>query len=192
MIERKSIIEAALLAAGRPLTLKDLQRLFAEDPAPPDTAALRADLEQLATECAGRGVELVEVASGWRYQVRRELGHWVLRLWDEKPPRLSRALLETLALIVYRQPITRAEIEQVRGVSVSSNIIRTLEELEWIRVVGHKEAPGRPALYASTRKFLDDFNLKSLAELPSLAEFTEEAEVVQLPLPEVQDDAGGS
>ncbi len=189
MIERKAIIEAALMAAGRPLALEDLQRLFAEDPAPPDAAALRADLEALAAECAGRGYELVEVASGWRYQVRRELGHWVLRLWEEKPPRLSRALLETLALIVYRQPITRAEIEQVRGVSVSSNIIRTLEELEWIRVVGRKEAPGRPALYASTRKFLDDFNLKSLADLPSLAEFTEEAEVVQLPLPEVQGDA---
>jgi segregation and condensation protein B len=189
MVERKAIIEAALMAAGRPLTLKDLQRLFAEDPAPPDAAALRADLEALAAECEGRGYELVEVASGWRYQVRRELGHWVLRLWDEKPTRLSRALLETLALIVYRQPITRAEIEQVRGVSVSSNIIRTLEELEWIRVVGHKEAPGRPALYASTRRFLDDFNLKSLADLPSLAEFTEEAEVVQLPLPEVRGDA---
>ncbi len=192
MIERKSILEAALLAAGRPLTIRDLQRLFAEDPAPPDAAALRADLEALAAECEGRGYELVEVASGWRYQVRKELGHWVLRLWEEKPPRLSRALLETLALIVYRQPITRAEIEQVRGVSVSSNIIRTLEELEWIRVVGHKEAPGRPALYASTRKFLDDFNLRSLSDLPSLAEFTEDAEVVQLPLPEVRGDAEGS
>ncbi|HHB12941.1 MAG TPA: SMC-Scp complex subunit ScpB, partial [Chromatiales bacterium] len=158
----------------------------------PDAAALRADLEALAAECEGRGYELVEVASGWRYQVRKELGHWVLRLWEEKPPRLSRALLETLALIVYRQPITRAEIEQVRGVSVSSNIIRTLEELEWIRVVGHKEAPGRPALYASTRKFLDDFNLRSLSDLPSLAEFTEDAEVVQLPLPEVRGDAEGS
>jgi len=168
----KRIVEAALLAAGRPLSLDRLLALFPETERP-SREALRAVLAELAEACAGRGVELQEVASGYRYQVRRELAPWVGRLFEERPPRYSRALLETLALIAYRQPITRAEIEEVRGVAVSSHIIRTLLEREWIRVVGHKEVPGRPALYGTTRQFLDHFGLRSLGELPPLAELAE-------------------
>jgi len=128
---------------------------------------------ELQQECENRGVELKRVASGYRYQTRSDVQPWVARLWQEKPPRYSRALLETLALIVYRQPITRGQIEEVRGVSVSSHIIKTLLEREWIRIIGHKEAPGRPALYGSTRQFLDHFNLKSLDELPDLMELAD-------------------
>ncbi len=168
----KRIVEAALLAADRPLSLDRLLGLFPE-PERPSRELLRALLAELAEACAGRGVELKEVASGWRYQVRRELAPWVGRLFEERPPRYSRALLETLALIAYRQPITRAEIEEVRGVAVSSHIIRTLLEREWIRVVGHKEVPGRPALYGTTRQFLDHFGLRSLGELPPLAELVD-------------------
>ncbi|WP_455384772.1 SMC-Scp complex subunit ScpB, partial [Acidihalobacter prosperus] len=166
----KRILEAALLAAGQPLSLDRMEKLFEGEDEAPDRRALRAALGELAEECAERGYELKEVASGHRYQVRQELSRWVGRLWDERPPRYSRATLETLALIAYRQPVTRGEVEEVRGVSVSSHILKSLLERDWIRVVGHREVPGRPALYATTRGFLDYFNLKSLDELPPLAE----------------------
>lgn len=165
----KRIIEAALLAASHPLTIPQLAGLFDEfDMPPPEQLALA--LQELQQDCTGRGVELVEVASGFRYQVRREEHAFVSRLWAEKPSRYSRALLETLALIAYRQPITRAEIEAVRGVAVSTHIVRTLEEREWVRVVGHRDLPGRPALFGTTRQFLDYFQLKSLEDLPTLGE----------------------
>lgn len=166
----KRIIEAALLAAGQPLSLDRMEKLFEGEDDAPDRRALRAALGELADECAERGYELKEVASGYRYQVRQELSHWIGRLWEERPPRYSRATLETLALIAYRQPVTRGEIEEVRGVAVSSNIIKSLLERDWIRVIGHREVPGRPSLYATTRVFLDYFNLKSLDDLPPLAE----------------------
>ena len=165
----KRILEGAILAADHPLNLEQLGRLFNES-ACPTNSELRAALEAIGTDFSGRGFELKEVGSGWRFQVCEELSPWVGRLWEEKPPRYSRALLETLALVAYRQPVTRGEIEEVRGVSVSSNIIRTLLEREWIRVVGHRDVPGKPAMYATTRQFLDYFNLKSLNELPPLAE----------------------
>lgn len=164
----KTVIEAALLAAAEPLSIERLLTLF-EQQQRPERAAVRAALAALEQDYQGRGVELVEVASGFRFQVPEELTPWVLRLWQERPPRYSRAVLETLALIAYRQPITRAEIEQVRGVSVSSSTLRTLLERGWIKVLGQREAPGRPALYGTTRDFLDYFNLKSLADLPPLA-----------------------
>ena len=165
----KNIIEAALLAATQPLTVQQLGDLFGEEDEVDREQIARA-LESLAEDCAGRGVELREVASGFRYQVRQEVHPWISRMWTEKPSRYSRALLETLALIAYRQPITRPEIEQIRGVVVSSNIIKTLEEREWIRVVGYRDVPGKPALFGTTRAFLDYFNLKSLDELPPLSE----------------------
>jgi segregation and condensation protein B len=165
----KPIIEGALLAASQPLSVAQLSELFVEED-DVDRAQIAMALEQLAEACEGRGVELKEVASGFRYQVRQDVHPWVSRMWSEKPSRYSRALLETLALIAYRQPITRPEIEQIRGVVVSSNIIKTMEEREWIRVVGHRDVPGKPALFGTTRAFLDYFNLKSLDELPSLAE----------------------
>lgn len=163
------ILEAALLAAGEPLPLERLQDLF-PDSERPQRAALRQALDQLAEELAGRGIEVQEVASGYRLQVRQELAPWVSRLWEERPTRYSRALLETLAVIAYRQPVTRAEIEEIRGVSVGTPIIRTLQEREWIRVVGHRDVPGRPAMLGTTRQFLDYFNLKNLSELPTLLE----------------------
>ncbi|MCB1696846.1 MAG: SMC-Scp complex subunit ScpB [Pseudomonadales bacterium] len=163
------IVEGALLAAGKPLTVAQLGDLF-EEPDRPDNAALRSALEEVAARCEGRGYELQEVASGFRFQVRQNLSPWVARLWHERPQKYSRALLETLALIAYRQPITRGEIEEIRGVAVSSNIIKTLHEREWIRVVGHRDVPGRPAMYATTRQFLDYFNLKTLDQLPALAD----------------------
>ncbi len=163
------ILEAAILAAGRPLTLQKMAELFDERERP-EPARLRAALSEVAARCQGRGFELREVASGFRFQVRRQLAPWVGRLWPERPAKYSRALLETLALIAYRQPITRGEIEEVRGVGVSSSIVRTLHERDWIRVVGHRDVPGRPAMYATTRAFLDHFNLKSLEQLPVLAE----------------------
>lgn len=168
----KNIIEGALLAAGQPLSIDRLLALFIDE-TQPARDEIRTALEELRLECASRGVELVEVATGYRFQVRREIAHWVSRLWEEKPARYSRAVLETLALIAYRQPITRAEIEEVRGVAVSSNIIKTLQEREWIRVVGYRDVPGRPAMFATTRLFLDYFNLKTLDELPPLAELRE-------------------
>lgn len=165
----KTIVEAALLAAGRPLELDALAGLFDEG-AQPDHAALRAALAELEQDYAGRGIELREVASGWRIQVRASYAPWVSRLWEEKPGRYSRALMETLAIIAYRQQITRGEIEDIRGVQVSTNIVKTLLEREWVRVVGQRDVPGRPSLYATTRQFLDYFGLRSLEDLPPLAE----------------------
>lgn len=165
----KTIIEGALLAAGQSLSVKRLAELFDESERPASEDIVNA-LDALASDCAGRGYELKHTASGYRFQVRQELAPWVGRLWDEKPKKYSRALLETLALIAYRQPITRGDIEQIRGVAVSSDLIRTLMEREWIRVVGHRDVPGRPALYATTRQFLDYFGLTSLEQLPPLDE----------------------
>ncbi len=165
----KQILEAALLAAGQPLSHAQLGALFSAGECPPAGAISQA-LKQLEDDCAGRGIELKQVASGYRLQVRQSLHGWVSRLWKERPQRYSRALLETLSLIAYRQPITRGEIEAVRGVSVSTNIIRTLQEREWIRVVGHRDVPGKPALFGTTKTFLDYFNLQNLDDLPTLAE----------------------
>ncbi|CBL44602.1 Prokaryotic chromosome segregation and condensation protein ScpB [gamma proteobacterium HdN1] len=165
----KRIMEAAIFSAGRPLSLEAIGELFYEDERP-SNEVLRELLAELHEEYSRRGVFLKEVASGYRFQADAELGEWVTRLWEEKPQRYSRALLETLSLIAYRQPITRGEIEDIRGVSVSSQIIKTLLEREWVKVLGHREVPGRPAMYGTTRTFLDYFNLRSLAELPTLAE----------------------
>lgn len=167
--EVKQVLEGALLASGEPLSVERLEGLF-DALERPDREQILAALEALRTDYHDRAIELVEVASGWRVQVRAAVAPWVGRLWQEKPARYSRALLETLALIAYRQPITRGEIEQIRGVAVSTPIIKTLTEREWVRVVGHRDVPGRPALYATTRRFLDYFNLGSLNELPPLAE----------------------
>ena len=165
----KMILEAILLAAGRPLTLDQLLAMFDEHERP-ERAALLDALTALQQDYEARGIALVEVAGGYRIQVRADMQIWVSRLWEEKPARYSRALLETLALIAYRQPITRGEIEDVRGVSVSTSIIKTLQEREWVHVVGHRDVPGRPAMYGTTRQFLSYFGLKSLDGLPSLAE----------------------
>ena len=175
------IVEAALLAANQPLTLAQLHGLFPEEqPAPP--GSVEQALGTLGEANAGRGVELVEVASGFRYQVQADVHEWVARLWTERKTKYTRATLETLALIAYRQPITRGEIEQVRGVAVSSNTIQALEEREWIRVVGHRDVPGRPALFGTTKVFLDYFGLKRLDELPPLSELKDIGELEpQLP-----------
>ncbi|NHA14531.1 SMC-Scp complex subunit ScpB [Thioalkalivibrio sp. XN279] len=165
----KNIVEAALLAAGRPMSIEQVLNLFPENEAP-ERQDVRAALETLEAEYAERGIQLREVASGWRIQVREEMAPWLSRLWQDRPARYSRALLETLALIAYRQPITRGEIEDIRGVSVSSNIMRTLMERGWVRIVGHRDVPGRPGMYATTREFLDYFGLKRLEDLPPLAE----------------------
>jgi segregation and condensation protein B len=165
----KQIVEAALLAAGGPMTLDLIQEIFLEDERP-DKPALRAVIQELQDEYQERSIELVEVAGGYRINVRAELAPWVSRLWEERPARYSRAMLETLALIAYRQPITRGEIEEIRGVSVSSYIIKTMMEREWIRVVGHRDVPGRPGLYATTRDFLTYFGLNGLGDLPKLQE----------------------
>ena len=168
----KRILEAALMAVGRPLSLQQLSELF--DPEErPVTGDLQDALKAIGEDCEGRGFELKVVASGYRIQVCEDLAPWVGRLWEEKPQRYSRAMLETLALIAYRQPITRGDIEDIRGVAVSSQIIKTMLEREWVRVVGHKDVPGRPAMYATTRKFLDYFNLRNLDELPSLADIAD-------------------
>jgi segregation and condensation protein B len=172
----KTVIEAILLAAGRPLTLDQLLAMF-EEHEKPERNQVREAVTALQADYIGRGIDLVEVGSGYRIQVRASMQPWVSRLWEEKPARYSRALLETLALIAYRQPITRGEIEEVRGVSVSSNIIKTLQEREWIHVVGHREVPGRPAMYGTTRHFLDYFSLKTLDDLPSLAELRDLNEI---------------
>jgi len=165
----RNILEAALLAADRPLGIEQLQALFDEQERP-SRSVIEHLLSQIDADFAGRGFELCRVASGYRFQVRQAYARWVGRLWEEKPQRYSRALLETLALIAYRQPITRGEIEDIRGVAVSSGIIRQLTEREWVWVVGHRDVPGRPAMYATTRQFLDYFNLRSLEQLPPLAE----------------------
>ncbi|AVP96596.1 SMC-Scp complex subunit ScpB [Ahniella affigens] len=182
LAELKPLLEAILMAAGRPMTVEHLHDLFGEKQSPGKERILEA-LSALMQDCDGRGVELVEVASGFRYQVRTDTQIWVSRLWTERQTKYSRALLETLALIAYRQPITRAEIESIRGVAVSSYIIKTLEEREWIRVLGHRDVPGRPALFGTTRLFLDYFNLKSLDQLPPLAELRDfESLEPQMPL----------
>jgi len=164
----KEIIEAALLAYGQPLSVDKMRDIFDEFERP-EAAEVRRALAELSRDCEGRPMELVEVASGWRLQVRSRFSSRLSKLWQERPSRYSRALLETLALIAYRQPITRGEIEDVRGVTVNPNIVRTLTERDWIRVVGHREVPGHPELLGTTREFLDYFGLQSLDELPSLA-----------------------
>ena len=166
----KKIIEAALMVSGRPLSINQLLDLFDRDTEQPEKSDIRAALTELQTDYADRGTELKEVASGFRFQVRSDYAPWVNRLYDERAPRYSRALLETLAIIAYRQPITRGEIENIRGVSVNTNIIKTMQEREWIRVIGYRDVPGKPELLATTKQFLDYFNLKQLSDLPSLAE----------------------
>ena len=168
--EIKHVVEAALLAAGRPLTLERIGELFAAKGGGPDRATLKRILDTLAGDYQGRGIELKEVATGYRVQVKGAMSDWLQPLWEERAPRYTRALLETLALVAYRQPITRAEIEEVRGVVVSTNIVRTLLERNWIRVVGHRDVPGKPAMFGTTKEFLDYFGLKKLEELPTLAE----------------------
>lgn len=165
-----NIIEAALLTAGEPLSLQRLKQLFIGDNGQPTLAEVQNALTELADSYTERGIQLNETASGYMIIVKPVLNPWLKNLWPERPSRPSRALLETLALIAYRQPITRGEIEEVRGVSVSTNIIRSLLERQWIQLAGQREVPGRPSLYATTAQFLDDFNLKSLAELPSLTQ----------------------
>lgn len=188
----KPIIEAALLVAGEPVTVERLRDLFVELPKAeqPSLSDLRNALAEITIDCEQRAFELKEISSGFCFQAKAELGPWIKRLWPEKPSRYTRALLETLAIIAYRQPVTRAEIEDIRGVAVSTNIVKTLLEHEWIRVVGQREVPGRPSLYGTTKEFLDHFNLKSLAELPTLAEIQNldeaankiEEQIIQLPV----------
>ncbi|MEC7582452.1 MAG: SMC-Scp complex subunit ScpB [Pseudomonadota bacterium] len=165
----KMIVEGCLLAAGRPLTLDNIIAVF-ERSEQPDRNELKQVMQAISEDCNDRGFELKQVASGYRFQVKQDLSEWVAKLWEERPPRYTRALLETLALVAYRQPITRGDIEEIRGVAVSANIIRTLLDREWIRVVGHRDVPGRPVMFATTKQFLDYFNLKSLQELPPLSE----------------------
>jgi len=166
----KPILEALFAASDKPLSVNQIYDLFTGDLEQPGKDEIRQAIQQLTQKYEGSGFELKQVASGFRFQVRTDFEAWVARLWEQKPPRYSRALMETLALIAYRQPITRGEIEDIRGVSVSSNIIKTLQEREWVKPLGHKEVPGRPTLYGTTREFLDYFNLKSLNELPTLSE----------------------
>lgn len=165
----KNIVEAVLLSVGKPLDLDRILMVF-DDTERPTRSALKEVLEEIASDCEQKGFELVKVSSGYRFQVKQALSPWVSKLWEERPQRYSRALLETLALIAYRQPITRGEIEEIRGVAVSSNIIKTLLERSWVRVVGHKDVPGKPAMYATTKQFLDYFNLQGLDQLPPLSE----------------------
>ena len=171
----KHIVEAALLASDEPLSVDQVCKLFRSDEIEEENARsiIREVLQTIEKECEDRGYELVRVSSGYRFQIPQDLSVWISRLWEQKPPRYTRALLETLSLIAYQQPVTRGDIEQVRGVSVSTNIVRTLIERGWIREVGHREVPGRPVLYATTKSFLDYFNLKSLSELPPLSEIRE-------------------
>jgi segregation and condensation protein B len=175
--EIRNILEAALLVAGEPLSATELAKLF--DP-PLEQETIRKLLDELRAAWAGRSVELTQVASGWRFRAKPELQPYLDRLEPEKPPRYSRAAMETLAIIAYQQPVTRGDIESIRGVAVSTQIIKTLEDRQWIEVVGHRETPGRPALYATTKQFLDDLNLRSLAELPPLAEL-DTSHLLELP-----------
>lgn len=175
--EIRNILEAALLVAGEPLSAAELAKLF-DPPLEPET--IRKLLDELRVAWAGRSVELTQVASGWRFRAKPELQPYLDRLEPEKPPRYSRAAMETLAIIAYQQPVTRGDIESIRGVAVSTQIIKTLEDRQWIEVVGHRETPGRPALYATTKQFLDDLNLRSLAELPPLAEL-DTSHLLELP-----------
>jgi segregation and condensation protein B len=190
--EIKYFIESALLAAGRPLSVDQLQGLF-DGRSAPSKPDIRAAIEALVTEYEPRGITIAEVASGFRIQVKASMAERLQKLWEERPPRYSRALFETLALVAYRQPITRGEIEEVRGVSVSPNIVRTLLERDWVRVVGHRDVPGRPEMFGTTRTFLDYFGLKKLDDLPPLADLSDwESLRVQLNLPEVEEDATAS
>ncbi len=188
--EIKYFVEAALLAAGRPLSVDQLHALFDAGSAP-EKSEIRRALHELNQEFERRGIAIVEVASGFRVQIKPGMVERLQRLWEERPPRYSRALFETLALIAYRQPITRGEIEEIRGVAVSSNIIRSMLERDWIRVLGHRDVPGRPAMFGTTRTFLDYFGLKKLDDLPPLADLSDwESLRVQLNLPEVSPDDG--
>lgn len=187
-IEIKHFIEAALLAAGRPLNVDQLQKLF-DGRMAPEKAEIRQAIAALQEDYENRGITIAEVASGFRVQVRAAMADQLQKLWEERPPRYSRAMFETLALIAYRQPITRGEIEEIRGVSVSANIVRTLLERDWVRVVGHRDVPGRPEMFATTKLFLDYFGLKKLDDLPPLADLSDwESLRVQLNLPEVEED----
>ncbi|MRI34603.1 SMC-Scp complex subunit ScpB [Endozoicomonas sp. OPT23] len=183
IVKLQQILEGAILASHKPVTVEKMLALFPEEvfreEDRPDGNQVRDALVAISESCEDRGFELKKVASGYRFQVKQALAPWVGRLWEEKPQRYTRALLETLALIAYRQPITRGEIEEIRGVAVSSNIIRTLQEREWVRVVGHRDVPGRPAMFATTRQFLDYFNLENLNELPPLAEIRNLEEAAQ-------------
>lgn len=172
----QAILEAAIMVSGHPLTIVSLQNLFPDEerPGTPEIKSLLATISE-RYQHENCGIELQEVASGYRFQAKREFSPWLSKLWEERPPRYSRAFLETLAIIAYKQPITRGEIEEIRGVTVSTNIMKTLQEREWIRVIGYREIPGKPAIYGTTREFLDYFNLKSLTNLPSLAEFRDMA-----------------
>ena len=186
--ETKHFVEAALLAAGQPLSIDQLQSLFDES-SMPEKSQIREALSTLVEEYEGRGITIAEVASGFRVQVTADMAERLQKLWEQRAPRYSRALFETLALIAYRQPVTRGEIEEVRGVSVSTNIIRSLLEREWIRIVGHRDVPGRPALFATTKIFLDYFGLKKLEDLPPLADISDyESLRVQLNLPAVDEE----
>lgn len=185
--EIKHFVEAALLAAGRPLSISQLQDLF-DGRMTPEKAEIRQAISELNEEYESRGILISEVASGFRVQVKASMADQLQKLWEERPPRYSRALFETLALIAYRQPITRGEIEEVRGVSVSPNIVRTLIERDWVRVVGHRDVPGRPEMFGTTKGFLDYFGLKKLEDLPPLADLADwESLRVQLDLPDVED-----
>jgi len=187
-LEIKYFVEAALLAAGRPLSVDQLQKLF-DGRSEPDKTVIRQALQTLVDEYEGRGITIAEVATGFRIQVKAGMAERLHKLWEERPPRYSRALFETLALVAYRQPVTRGEIEEIRGVSVSSNIVRTLLERDWVRVIGHRDVPGRPELFGTTRAFLDYFGLKKLDDLPPLADLSDwESLRVQLNLPEVEED----
>lgn len=170
--QMQAILEAAIMVAGYPLTIPAMQNLFPEGerPSAADIKSMLNNLKELRMQ-ENSGIQLQEVASGYRFQAKAELSPWLSRLWEERTPRYSRAFLETLVLIAYKQPITRSEIEEIRGVTVSSNIMKTLQEREWVRVIGYREIPGRPAIYGTTKEFLDYFNLKSLTDLPSLTEF---------------------
>ena len=184
-VEIKRIVEAILFAANRPMTCKEIQQVFPEIEQP-DLPVIQAAIDDIAEEYKLRPIELKQVASGYRFQVKQELSRWVSRLFEEKPPKYSRALLETLAIIAYRQPVTRGDIEDIRGVSVSSSIIQTLLEREWVRVVAHKEVPGRPGLYGTTKQFLDYFNITSLSELPTLQEIQDLDLSLDSPQPPLQ------
>jgi segregation and condensation protein B len=179
----KYMIEAALLAAGRPMGIDRLESLFGDDE-PPAKQAIRAAIMELQSDYAERGIEVAEVGSGFRIQIRTNMAHQLEKLWDERPPRYSRALLETMAIIAYRQPVTRGEIEDIRGVAVSTNIVRTLLERSWIKVVGHRDVPGKPAMFGTTKEFLDYFGLKKLDDLPPLSELKDFDKLnIQLDLP---------
>lgn len=189
--EIKYFVEAALLAAGQPLSVDQLQSLF-DDGAAPEKAQIRQAISSLLEEYEPRGFTIKEVASGFRVQIQSDMVERLQKLWEQRPPRYSRAMFETLALIAYRQPMTRGEIEEIRGVSVSSNIIRSLLEREWVRIVGHRDVPGRPEMFGTTRQFLDYFGLKKLEDLPPLADLSDwESLRVQLNLPAVEDDEAG-